>query len=144
MTRTVETSSGPKEVTMTDGYRILIAYQNEPFVNLKAEQFDKTRYSTDKQSLIDSLESSAKGTPNMESEKPTKSKVGRFESYAINRTKLEGGVLSIYLWFDDSGAQVLTAYLLNDEPAARKFKTIDEYRNLRDRFLQKLSGCDLH
>jgi|SRR5437762_6427912 len=71
-------------------------------------------------------------------------KVGRFESYAINRTKLEGGVLSIYLWFDDSGAQVLTAYLLNDEPAARKFKTIDEYRNLRDRFLQKLSGCDLH
>jgi len=48
----------------------------------------------------------------MESEKPTKSKVGRFESYAINRTKLEGGVLSIYLWFDDSGAQVLTAYLL--------------------------------
>jgi len=129
---------------MTDGYRILIAYQNEPFVNLKAEQFDKTRYSTDKQSLIDSLESSAKDSPNMESEKPTKSKMGRFESYAINRTKLEGGVLSIYLWFDDSGAQVLTAYILNDEPAVRKFKTIDEYRNLRDRFLQELNGCDVH
>ena len=80
----------------------------------------------------------------MESEKPTKSKVGRFESYAINRTKLEGGVLSTYLWFDDSDAQVLTAYILNDEPAARKFKTIDEYRNLRDRLLQKLSGCDVH
>ena len=144
VTRSLQTPVGPKEVVMTDGYRILITYQNEPFVNLKAEQFDKARYSNDKQSLIDSLGPSAKGTPNSESEKPAKSKMGRFESYAINRTKLEGGVLSMYLWFDDSDAQVLTAYILNDEPAARKFKTIDEYRDLRDRFLQKLSGCDAH
>lgn len=142
MTRSVETPSGSKEIVMTDGYRILIAYrQEEAFVNLKAEQLDKARYLADKQALIASLETSAKGTPNMESDKPAKSKFGRFESYGINRTKLEGGVLSIYLFFDDSAAQVLTAYILNDEPENRKFQTIDDYHELRDRFLRKLSAC---
>jgi hypothetical protein len=143
MTRSVETSSGSKEIAMTDGYRILIAFeQEEPFVNLKAEQLEKWRYANDKQSLISSLEFSAKGTPNMESDKSAKTKRGRFETYGINRKRLEGGVLSTYILFDDSSAQILTAYILNDEPDHRKFQTITEYKELRDRFLRKLSSCN--
>jgi len=142
MTRTVDTPSGTKEVLMTDGYRVLIAYKDtELFVNLKAEQFEAARYQADKASLIASLESDAKGTPNMESTKPAKVTIGNFDGYAINRTKLEGGVLSIYELFDDPASQVLTAYILNAEPKERQFKTIDEYHELRDRFLQKLAAC---
>jgi len=39
--------------------------------------------------------------------------------------------------------QVLTAYILNDEPADRKFQAMGEYKELRDLFLQKLSACSL-
>jgi hypothetical protein len=49
--------------------------------------------------------------------------------------------LTPFILFDDSAAQVITAYILNDEPATRKFQSMDEYRELRDRFLQKLAAC---
>jgi hypothetical protein len=142
MSRTVETSSGSKEVVMIDGYRVLITYkETEPFVNLKAEQFEKARYATDKQTLISSLENSAKGTPNMASAKPERVKVGSFDAYGINRRALEGGVLSTYILFDDSAAQALTAYILNEEPKDRKFQAIGEYEKIRDNFLKKLGAC---
>ena len=142
MSRTVETASGSKQVVMTDGYRVLITYkETEPFVNLKAEQFENARYATDKQTLISSLENSSKGTPNMVSAKPERAKIGFFDAYGINRKALEGGVLSTYILFDDSAAQALTAYILNDEPKDRKFQTIGEYDKLRDNFLNKLGAC---
>jgi len=144
MSRTVDTPSGSTNVVMIDGLRILIAYNHdELFVNLKAEQLEKLRYPADKQTLIDSLGLMAERTPDLEANKPSNSKLGRFEGYGINRTKLECGVLSVYMWFDDASSQVLTAYILNDEPADRKFQTIGEYRELRNRFLQKLSSCSL-
>ena len=87
MSRTVETSLGSKEVVMIDGYRVLITYkETEPFVNLKAEQFEKARYATDKQTLISSLENSAKGTPNMASAKSERVKVGSYDAYGINQS----------------------------------------------------------
>ena len=53
-----------------------------------------------------------------------------FNLYGVNRNKLEGGVLSIYNLFEDSSHTAVTMYLLNDEPAKRKFRKIfaDERR----------------
>jgi|tagenome__1003787_1003787.scaffolds.fasta_scaffold20026528_2 hypothetical protein len=141
-TRTVETLSGTREVDVLDGYRILITYKNdEPFVNLKAEQLNVATYGKDRQNLIDSLEFAATKTAGMESRTPIHTKIGRFESFMITRKNLEGGVLSIVTMFDDAKMQVLTAYVLNDEPQNRKFKSIEEFKGIRDDFLTRLSGC---
>jgi hypothetical protein len=59
----------------------------------------------------------------------------------LDREKLEGGVLGIYLFFDNSAHVVTNIYLLNQEPQNRKFQTIEEYRQLRDRFLVSYSAC---
>ena len=62
-------------------------------------------------------------------------------THTASTKALEGGVLSTYILFDDSAAQALTAYILNEEPKDRKFQTIGEYEKIRDNFLKKLGAC---
>jgi len=51
--------------------------------------------------------------------------------------------LSVCLWFDDASAQVVAAYILNGGPADRIFQAMSEYKQLRNRWLQKLSSGSL-
>ncbi len=147
MTRGVKTKSGDQEVVLLDGYRVLITYdQTEPFVNLKVEQLQKSTYATDKQTLIDTLEFAASGTPNMESSTPKKEVMNGIELYSVNRKHLEGGSLSIYNLFSDADQIAVTMYLLNDEPAERKFQSIEQCHDIRDSFLRAYTSCvrELH
>ena len=64
-----------------------------------------------------------------------------FEAHGLDRERLEGGVLGVYLLFDDPAHSVTTIYLLNQEPQDRKFQTIEEYQSLRDRFLRSYTAC---
>ena len=59
----------------------------------------------------------------------------------LDRDKLEGGVLGLYLLLDDSSRMVTTIYFLNQEPRDRSFQTMEEYRGMRDRFLVTYTGC---
>ena len=59
----------------------------------------------------------------------------------LDRDKLEGGVLGLYLLLDDTGRMVTTIYFLNQEPKDRSFQTIEEYRVMRDRFLATYTAC---
>jgi len=54
---------------------------------------------------------------------------------------LEGGVLGLYLAFDDKTHIATTIYLLNQEAYARKFQTIEQYQQLRDTFLKTYLAC---
>jgi len=59
----------------------------------------------------------------------------------LDREKLEGGVLGVYLLLDDSLRMVTTIYFLNQEPKDRSFQTMAEYRAMRDRFLSTYTAC---
>jgi hypothetical protein len=117
----------------------MFAYPETDFyANVKAEVLPAAEYPQLKQSLLDNLQHLAHGnTVNTTLRSP----MNGFEVHGLDRDKLEGGVLGIYLLFDTTAHVVTTIYMLNQEPQSRKFQTIDEYRNLRDRFLASYTGC---
>lgn len=139
--RSLETMVGKDAVEILHGWSLHIAYEDTPFVNFKAEQLSKTNFQRDKKTLISNLEYLITHTEGMESNKPQQSALNGFDVYALNRKQLEGGVLSIYLLFQDSAQVVVTLYLLNTPPEAPKFSTIQQYQGLRDKFLNSYTVC---
>lgn len=139
--RSVATMDGKDVVEVSHGWSLHIAYDGTPFVNFKAERLGKSNYQRDKNALISNLGYAATTSKGMESNKPQQSPLSGFDLYSINRKQLEGGVLSIYLLFQDSEQIVVTLYLLNTSPEAPKFRTMEEYHKLRDNFLNSYVAC---
>lgn len=117
----------------------MFAYPNADFyTNVKAELLSADSYSQSKQSLLDNFQHLAHGnTVNTVLRSP----LNGFEVHGLDREKIEGGVLGIYLLFDDATHVATTIYMLNQEPQSRKFQTMDEYRSVHDRFLPSYTGC---
>jgi hypothetical protein len=140
--RTVDTSQGPRQIDMLAGKRIMFAYPNTDFyANVKAEKLPANNYEKLKGFLIENFDyilATSKESSRNYSLKPT---LNNFAISGLDQSALSGGVLGIYLLFDDNAHVVTTIYLLNQEPAARKFQTIEEYRKLRDQFLSGYTSC---
>lgn len=136
---TVSTTEGNREIEAFHGITLHIAYQGTPFVNFKAERLGNS-FEKDKQALIESLQTLG-AEPDTEAARPWPRKVDGFEVYGINRKKLAGDVLSIYLLFHDADMTVVTLYLLNTPPETPKFQTLHEFRVLRDLFLKTYTTC---
>lgn len=137
--REVDTDSGSRRIDMKAGVRVMFAYPDTDFyANVKAELLPAANYPQLKQFLLDNFQYLAHGNIVNSS---LHSPLNGFEAHGLDREKLEGGVLGIYLLFDNSAHVVTTIYLLNQEPQSRKFQTIEEYRQLRDRFLVSYSAC---
>ena len=118
----------------------MFAYPDEDFyANVKVEILPKDGYAESKQALIGDFDHTlASGNnPRNYSLKPS---LHEFDIRGLDRVKREGGVLGIYLLFDDSTRTVVTIYFLNQEPPKR-FKTIEEYAGIRDRFLDGYTTC---
>ena len=137
--REVETDSGTQRIDLEAGVRVMFAYPGTDFyANVKAEQLPAVHYSQLKQILLDSLQHLAPGnTINPSLNSP----INGLEAHGLDRNTLEGGVLGIYLLFDNSSRIVTTIYFLNQEPQNRKFQTLDEYHQLREQFLNSYSSC---
>jgi hypothetical protein len=56
------------------------------------------------------------------------------------RSRREGGVLGIDLFFDDPTRTVTTIYFLNQEPPKR-FKNMQRCAAVRNRFLNEYTSC---
>ncbi len=118
----------------------MFAYPNEDFyANVKVEILPAVGYAQSKEALIGDFEhilASGDSSRNY-SLKPT---LNGFEIQGLDRPKREGGVLGIYLLFDNPTRTVTTIYFLNQEPPKR-FTTMPEYTTLRDRFLNEYTTC---
>jgi hypothetical protein len=75
-----------------------------------------------------------------------------FEVYAVNFPTIDfhiennpptlgGGPIGTYVLFDDSRKMIVTVYFLNQRAGRRQFRTIEEYRTLRNRFLEDYTTC---
>jgi hypothetical protein len=137
--RPVETAAGERSVALEARMRIMFAYPDSDFfANVKAERLPAAEYPDLKKVLMSNFDFMSHGnTVNAALHSP----MNGLEVYGLDREKLEGGVLGIYLLFDDPTHTVTTIYLLNQEPQSRKFNSMDEYRTLRDRFLAAYTGC---
>ena len=140
--RKENTSSGEKQISLADGYRVMVAYvKTDFFANIKAEKSDPTKYATDKDTAIEALKWAASTSKEMESQDPIKVSYNGFDGYAINRKSIMGNTLGITLLFSDPNQHIVTIYFLNQSPKKRKFQTIEEWRTLRDNFLNRYTAC---
>ena len=138
--RTVMTTGGPRSVRMLEGRRVMFAYPDEDFyANVKVELLPVQGYDDARAALIGDFDHTL-ASGGVERNYALKPQMNGFDIRGLDRTKREGGVLGIYLLFDTPSRTVMTIYLLNQEPPKR-FKTIEEYRSLRDEFLQSSTSC---
>jgi hypothetical protein len=125
---------------MADGRRIMFAYPNEDFyANVKVETLPATGYAQSKDALISDFEHTLASGDNSRNYS-LKQTLNVFEIQGLDRAKREGGVLGIYLLFDNPTRTVTTIYFLNQEPPKR-FTTMTEYATLRDHFLNEYTAC---
>ncbi len=142
MTRPAQTLTGPKTIKIMDGLLAAFSYPNSaPFANVKIEQLPASTYTPEKADLIsefDAINAKGEDTQRNYAMKPT---LNGFEIYGFDRTALDGNVLGIYLFFDNSHHVATTAYFLNAPPAQRRFAAVQDYSNLREGFLNAYTMC---
>lgn len=141
--RTVKTSSGERKISLADGYRVMVAYNDDRdwFANIKAEKSVAAEYERDKQNAIENLKWAVSVGKEMDSQEPVKVSFGEYEGYGSSRRTLIGNMLGIYVLFSDADRQIVTFYFINQNANRKRFQTIDEWRVLRDEFLQTYTTC---
>jgi hypothetical protein len=140
--RSVQTATGMHVIDLEAGERVMFAYPMTDFyANVKAELLPADQYAALKQTLLANLHflESEKGGPSPAEALPAG--LHGFEVHGNDRAKLEGGVLGMYLMFDDQARVATTIYFLNQHAWERRFQTMEEYGRLRDRFLRTYTGC---
>lgn len=145
--REVETNKKEK-VSVVDGYRVMFAYPDLPYyyANVKIEQSAPESYEQDKLILIDQLKyytTTKEATGMIFTDKVL---LNDFEHYGLDRDKIDvGGQVGTHVLFYNPGHLVVTIYFLNQSKAIfannRRFETIEQYRELRDTFLNSYSEC---
>jgi hypothetical protein len=153
--REIMTAEGKQRVSVIDGYRVMLAYRgSEFFANMKIELSQPSEYSNDKKMIIHSMnylsDSSSKeaGAPvPLEHNERHGLDVYGYDWPTIdffipnNPPTLGGGPIGIYVLFRDSARTVTMIYFLNQRPERRRFKSIAEYRLLRDQVVEEYTSC---
>lgn len=141
--RTVKTSKGDKKVSLADGYRVMVAYNDDRdwFANIKAEKSVTADYEKDKELVIDNLKWAASTSKELESQEPAKVSFGEYEGYGTSKRTLTGNMLGIYVLFSDVDRTITTFYFINQNSKRKRFQTIEEWRVVRDEFLKTYTTC---
>lgn len=141
--RTVTTSKGDQAISLADGYRVMVAYNDDRdwFANIKAEKSVTTEYERDKEAVIENLKWAASTSKELESQEPIKISFGEYEGYGTSKRTLVGDMLGIYVLFSDVNHTITTFYFINQNPKRKRFQTVEEWRVLRDEFLKTYTTC---
>ena len=141
--RTVETSKGEQKVSLADGYRVMVAYNDKRdwFANIKAEKSFEADYERDKVNVIEHLKWLASETKELESQEPVKVSFNGHEGYGTSKKTLTGNQLGMYVFFSDAHRTILTIYFINQNANRKRFQTIEEWRTVRDEFLNTYTKC---
>lgn len=140
--RQVQTSSGPMQVSVADGYRLMLAFpETAPFVNLKLERSQPGKLAADRTAILAQMTSFA-ATPGATVAPFKVIERHGVEIMALNNPTLNGGgVISIYTLISEKDNVIATAYLLNQKAGQRTFQTYEQYQTMRDDFIYALALC---
>ena len=153
--RQVVTASGVRAVSLADGYRVMLTYPaSDFFANLKVERSQDSRYADDKNAVVANMEFLAnQSSKEAGAVVPLEHRTHKgLDLYSVdfptidfyianNPPTLGGGPIGTYVLFDDGRRLIVTVYFLNQRPERRRFQTIEDYRVLRDRFLDSYAKC---
>lgn len=142
--RTVETSKGDQKISLVDGYRVMVAYNNDRdwFANVKAEKSMAGEYQRDKEGVIENLKWAASTSKELESQEPVSLTFNGYEGYGTSkRTLTTGDMLGIYVLFSDAEHTITTLYFINQNVKRKRFQTIEEWKAVRDEFLNTYTTC---
>ncbi|MEO5769157.1 MAG: hypothetical protein ABIS92_12470 [Polyangia bacterium] len=138
--REVNFGTESRRVSVVDGYRLLYAQggTETPFANVKVERSAPTEYAADKAFLVRMQQS----MPKFDSVTYWSAAVNGMEVHGIDKTAIDvGGVVGVYMIFEDRKQVVTSIYMLNQNPKVRKFVDLASYKVVRDRFLDGLTRC---
>ena len=139
--RPVQNHGVAGSVPLLAGERVVFGYEGVPYANVKVELLPPVDFPANRKLLLDDfadIAASDKGVSRNLTRKPTQS---GFSVTGLDRRALQGNTLGIYLLIDDATHIAATVYLLNADPAKRRFKTLDEYAHMRDTFLYNYTRC---
>jgi hypothetical protein len=142
--RIVETLTGPRQVSILRGEHITFSYPSTSFfATVKVEQLPPGSFDQGKTDLIANFDHILAGDDDSARNMSfaLRPRLNGFEVYGLDRKKLEGSTLGIYLLIDNRTHIVATVFFLNQEPPLRKFSTLAEYATLRDHFLDAYTSC---
>jgi hypothetical protein len=139
--RTVQTPTAAEKVSMVDGYRVMLSVHGRSnFANLHVEESDPSRYPSDKEAVIKSLETivSASGRPSVSRH----SQYNGFDIYSSTDTVMGGnGPAGMSVLFRDSSHMIATIYFLGQRAKDRNFGTLAEYNVLKEKMLVDFTIC---
>ena len=141
--RKVETSKGDQKISLADGYRVMVAYNDKKdwFANIKAEKSVDADYERDKEGVIENLKWAASTTKELEHPEPVKVSINGHEGYGTSKRQLGGDMLGIYVFFSDADRTILTIYFINQNVNRPRYQSIEEWRTIRDEFLNTYTTC---
>ena len=141
--RTVETSKGDREISLADGYRVMVAYNDKKdwFANIKAEKSFDASYERDKEGVIENLKWAASTSKDLDNPEPVKLSINGHEGYGTSKRALTGNLLGIYVFFSDAERTIMTIHFINQNAKRKRFQTIEEWRTVRDEFLNTYTTC---
>jgi hypothetical protein len=136
--RKIKVDSGEVEITRIDGYRVLYNNnKNVPFVNLKIELSDKKSFEFDKKAIVENLKYLNSHSTGMETKDLIELKSNGYKVLGFSRSTIEtGSVLGTFVLFSDNGV-IVYFYFNNLKPELRHFATIEEYKKLRNKFIDE-------
>ncbi len=140
--RAAETSHGSTVVELEAAERISMGYPDQDFyANLRVEKLAAKGFRAQKATLIEEFNHTLAQSPEGSRNYSLPARKRGFEIYGLDRNRLGGGVLGIYLFFDDLNRIATTIYFLNQDAATRPFQTMEQYAKLRDQFLDSYTAC---
>jgi hypothetical protein len=142
--RVVNTSAGQVQVTVADGYRLMIYRKSSsPLVNLKIERSVEGQFAADRTTLITQMKEMAASSKAPHIVPLETSMRNGVEVLALNNPSIDhaNGIISFYTLLEARSGTVASAYVLNQRPEVREYSTDAEYATLRDRFIGLLTEC---
>ena len=140
--RSVETASGDKAVSLADGYRVILATaQGLPFLNLKVELSVASSAVADREAVEEQMKVfPTRRAPGQMALQRTSA--GGVDVLALHQPNLDGGgPISFYSFLQPAKSIIVTLYVLNQEAPKRAFSTYAEYEALRDEAAHLVQGC---
>lgn len=134
-------AEGKTTVTVIKAGRGIYTYPyNEPFLKMHVEQSTPQNFERDKQTIINYLEGLS-NEKDRRLDKVEKQTYKGIEYYSVDSQAVKtGGTIGISEIFFPSEQMIATIYFFNQNEGKESYKTLEEYKALKTKFIQSMIG----
>lgn len=139
--REVKIADSSRRISVVDGARLIYAYPNTgPFARMMVEQSDWNSYAEDVQTAQQSLEETARNGDDNYLPLTLTGASGQ----SVTKKQMAGETLGITQLYFDTDRMIVSMYYLNPPPDKARFKSLEEFTLLRQRFEAGYVQCVAH